>query len=177
MSGELVRIGAKSGAIAAWGILLRVIAGKKLPLKVIQQILSEILSDIVGDLLEGDSDAAPTQYEDIPDTATLYEDHGIVVLLPEAIGVRCEVFPLPADGKYFGRNGLPDYYGLNRFESSPGGFMWNFGAYNANSGFVRFDSPGQLCIPPVSIKAERFYVYPNPGVKIAVIQIRRKEGT
>jgi len=174
MSGELVRIGAKSGAIAAWGIILRVLAGKKLPLKVIQQILSEILSDIVGDLLTGDEGGIVTEYEDIPDTATLYEDHAVVTLLPEAIGVRCEVFPLPADGKVFGRNGAPDYYGLNRFESSPGGYMWRYGLYNANSQFIRFDSPGQLCIPPVTIKAIALLIYPNPGVKVAVFQIRKK---
>jgi hypothetical protein len=174
MAGELVKIGAKSGALAAWGIILRALAGKKLPIKIIEQILSEILSDIVGDLLKGGEGGEVTEYEDIPDTATLYEDHGVVTLPAEAIGVRCEVFPIASDGKYFGRNGVPDYYGLNRFESCPGGYIWRYGDFNANSRFERFDSPGQLCIPPISIKPKAFLVYPNPGVKVAVIQVRAK---
>lgn len=174
MSGELVKIGAKSGAIAAWSIIIRVLAGKKLPIKIIQQILSEILSDIIGDLLKDGGDEAVTAYEDIPNTATLYQDHGVVTLLPDAIGVRTEIFPLAADGKYFGRNGTPDYYGLNRFESCPGGYMWRHQPWNANSTFIRFDSPGQLCMPPTSIKPSQFLVYPNPGVDVVVIQIKKK---
>lgn len=174
MAGELVKIGAKSGAIAAWGIILKVLVGKKLPIKILEQILNEILTDILQDLTKDGGGSAPTEYEDIPETATLYVDHGIVDLLEGAIGVRVEVFPLPADGKYFGRNGAPDYYGLNRFESCPGGYMWRHQPWNANSQFVRFDSPGQLCIPPTSIKPKQFIVYPNPGTQIAVIQIREK---
>lgn len=175
MAGELVKIGAKSGALAAWGIILRILAGKKLPIKILEQILSEILTDILQDVLSGDAAADTILYEDIPDTSTLYEDHGKMILLEAAIGVRFEVFPLPADGKYFGRNGNPDYYGQNRFESCPGGYIWNYGAYNANSNFIRWDSPGQLGIPPVNVKPVEIYLYPNPGSKVAVIQIRKRD--
>lgn len=174
MAGELVRIGAKSGAMAAWGVIIRILAGKKLPIKIIEQILSEILTDILQDVTSQGGDEVATAYEDVPDTATLYTDHGVVTLLEGAIGVRCEVFPLPADGKLFGRNGCPDYYGLNRYENSPGGYMWRHQPWDANSQFLRFDSPGQLCIPPTSIVPKQFLVYPNPGTSIAVIQIRKK---
>jgi hypothetical protein len=173
MSGELVKIGASRGALAAWSILIKILVNQKLPIKVLEQLLSDLLGDILQDLTKESSDVV-TAYEDIPNSSTVCEQSQAIVMQSQAIGVRLEATIPDGFGKLFGGNGSPPTYAFNSYLNCPGGFTWQHIPWDSVSHFERINFPRQLALFPSTIKPYAINMYINPGASVIVWQIRKK---
>jgi len=125
--GELVRIGAKRGAMAVWGRIVRLLSNTSLPAKVLEQILFDVLGNMIDDVIEGVGQSEGQEFVDLSRYG--YVEGTVRVAVPSgARGIRWVGGIPDTYGRNFGGSGgVPVFFGDNPRGDRPGALFFTSG--------------------------------------------------
>ncbi|MFA9201970.1 MAG: hypothetical protein ACEQSC_00260 [Candidatus Nanopelagicaceae bacterium] len=158
MAGELVKIGAKRGAIALWAQILKILIAKGVPTKVLENLVWDLLTDLVGDAIKEKGKEVRLGNLGQP---TVYSRSSFISV-PAGAAAFVATLTVPGRfGKTHGLNGLPSVWLFNPHFASVGGYGWQ-APDGSNFGYRDFTYEKEVILLPESLRPNKL------GLQLAV---------
>jgi len=155
MAGELVKIGAKRGAMVLWTQILKILIAKGVPTKVLENLVWDLITDMISDATKEKGNELKLGNLGSPATYTKTTSIGVP---PDAVGFVVNLTAPGRYGKTFGGNGAPDVWLFNPWFASIGGYGWQT-TNGANYEYKDFTYAKEVVLTPLPLRPAKLNLY------------------